>query len=51
MWRTKPDAELNINISLEQLVLDSIKRQEAEKPEVIDPVESDLPQLADKMRG
>ena len=47
MCRTKPDRELNINISLEQLVLDSIKLLEAGQPQMIDPV---LPQLPDKVR-
>jgi hypothetical protein len=36
MWRTKPDGELNIGISLEQLVFGPLKLEESDKSKVID---------------
>jgi hypothetical protein len=36
IWQTKPSAELNINLSLEQLVLGSLKLEEGDKSKVIE---------------
>jgi hypothetical protein len=52
MWRTKPDGEINVNISLEQLVLGAIKLRESEQAKVIenkpqDTEPKDAPKLDD----